>query len=115
VTCGLGLWFSSGTPVSSTNKIDCQDITEILLKVALNTITLTLKTWPDKKGCFFQCYRLQWSYKRGTTVLHIFKSLLHVPRDRSRISRVRGGGALKKIAPSGGRHANFWGISYEKS
>jgi hypothetical protein len=27
--------------VSSTNKADCHDITEILLKVALNTITLT--------------------------------------------------------------------------
>jgi hypothetical protein len=27
-----------GSPVSSTNKIDCHDITEILLKVALNTI-----------------------------------------------------------------------------
>ena len=27
---------------SSTNKTDCHDITEILLKVALNTITLTL-------------------------------------------------------------------------
>jgi len=30
--------FSPGSPVSSTNKTDCQDITEILLKVALNTI-----------------------------------------------------------------------------
>jgi hypothetical protein len=30
-----------GTPVSSTNKTDRHDITEILLKVALNTITLT--------------------------------------------------------------------------
>ena len=29
--------------------------------------------------------------------------------------QVRGGGALKKTVPSGGRHANFWGISYEKS
>jgi hypothetical protein len=29
--------FSPGTPVSSTNKTDCHDITEILLKVALNT------------------------------------------------------------------------------
>ena len=29
---------SSGPPVSSTNKADCHDITEILLKVALNTI-----------------------------------------------------------------------------
>jgi hypothetical protein len=37
-----GLWFSLGTPVSSTDKTDCQDITEILLKVALNTITLTI-------------------------------------------------------------------------
>ena len=32
-------WFS---PVSSTNKPDSHDLTEILLKVALNTITLTL-------------------------------------------------------------------------
>jgi hypothetical protein len=32
-----GLWFSLGTPVSSTNKTDHFDITEILLKVALNT------------------------------------------------------------------------------
>ena len=31
-------WFSTGSPVSSTNKTDCHDITEILLKVALNTI-----------------------------------------------------------------------------
>ena len=33
-----GWWFSSGITVSSTNKTDRQDITEILLKVALNTI-----------------------------------------------------------------------------
>ena len=36
-----GRWFSPGTPVSGTNEIDHRDITEILLKVALNTITLT--------------------------------------------------------------------------
>jgi hypothetical protein len=35
-----GQWFSPGTLVSSTNKTDCHDITEILLKVALNTINL---------------------------------------------------------------------------
>ena len=35
-------WFSPGTPVSSTNKTDRYDIIKILLKVALNTITLTL-------------------------------------------------------------------------
>jgi hypothetical protein len=33
-----GQWFSLGTPVSSINKTDRHDITEILLKVALNTI-----------------------------------------------------------------------------
>jgi len=37
-----GRWFSPCTPVSSTNKIDRHDITKILLKVALNTTTLTL-------------------------------------------------------------------------
>jgi hypothetical protein len=31
------LWFSQGTLVSSTNKTDRHNITEILLKVALNT------------------------------------------------------------------------------
>jgi len=33
-----GWWFSSGAPVSSTNKTDRHDITEILLKVPFNTI-----------------------------------------------------------------------------
>ena len=36
-----GLWFSPGTPVTSTNKTDHYDIAETLLKVALNTITIT--------------------------------------------------------------------------
>jgi len=35
---GTGWWFSQGIPVSSTNKTDHHDITEILLKLALNTI-----------------------------------------------------------------------------
>ena len=37
-----GLWFSPGPPVSSTNKTDRHDITEILLKVALNTTKQTI-------------------------------------------------------------------------
>jgi hypothetical protein len=36
-----GRWFSLGTPVSSTNKTSRHDISEILLKVELNTVTLT--------------------------------------------------------------------------
>jgi hypothetical protein len=39
VTCR---WFSACTPVTSTNKTDRHDITEVLLKVVLNTITLIL-------------------------------------------------------------------------
>ena len=42
ITCDRShhLWFSPSTLVSSTNKTDRHNITEILLKVALNTITL---------------------------------------------------------------------------
>jgi hypothetical protein len=43
-----GRWFSLGTSVSSTNKTDSQDITELLLKVTLSTITLTV---PHKFMC----------------------------------------------------------------
>jgi hypothetical protein len=38
-----GQWFSPGTPVS-INKADRHNITEKLLKVALNTINLTYMT-----------------------------------------------------------------------
>ena len=34
-------WFSVDTPVTSTNKTDRHNMTEILLKVALNNLTLT--------------------------------------------------------------------------
>ena len=43
-----GRWFSPCTPVSSTNKSDRNDITEILMKVALNTIK------PDISKLFIQ-------------------------------------------------------------
>jgi hypothetical protein len=39
-----GQWFSLDTTVSSTNKTGHHDLTELLLIVALNTITLTLST-----------------------------------------------------------------------
>jgi hypothetical protein len=41
-------WFFLGTPVSSTNKTDCHNITEVLLKVAefaLFTIIILLYIW----------------------------------------------------------------------
>ena len=40
-----GRWFSPGTPVSSTNKTDGRDITEILLKVALSTMRPSKQTY----------------------------------------------------------------------
>jgi hypothetical protein len=40
-----GWWFSLNTPVSSTNKTDRHDITEILLKVTVNTINLYLNLY----------------------------------------------------------------------
>jgi hypothetical protein len=39
-----------GTPISSTNKTDHHDIAEILLKVVLNTITLTLELCEDDRN-----------------------------------------------------------------
>jgi hypothetical protein len=50
-----GRWF---TPVSSTNKTDRHDIIEILLKVALNTITLTLTLILILSTCNLFCVNL---------------------------------------------------------
>jgi hypothetical protein len=36
-----GQWFSPGTPASFTNETDRHDITEILLKVVIDTINQT--------------------------------------------------------------------------
>ena len=59
----VGRWFSPGTGVSSTNKTDRHDITEILLKVALNALTLTLthKPWNELSP-----------FLKSTKYLHIF-------------------------------------------
>ena len=44
-----GRWFSSCTPVSSTNKTERHDITEILLNVELNTILLSLPLLDERQ------------------------------------------------------------------
>ena len=49
-----GQWFSPGIPsVSSTNKTDRYDITEVLLKVALNTITQIFNSLVAQDVLFF--------------------------------------------------------------
>ena len=57
-----GRWFSPGTPVSSTNKTDRHDITEILLKVALCTIPLTTER---------RRYMLWYSFNIGCILLYL--------------------------------------------
>jgi len=60
-----GWWFSPGTPVSSTNNTYRHDITELLLKVALNTITLTMQ-------CDVICkFFLFWLYNTLTEIATI--------------------------------------------
>jgi len=63
-----GQWFSLGPPVSSTNKSDRHDITEILLKVALNTINQTKK----------QCNEVKYVMISG--VLHMILVVLKVQK-----------------------------------
>jgi hypothetical protein len=41
------LWFALCTPVFSTNKTDRYGLTELLLKVALNTIAFSIKSSSD--------------------------------------------------------------------
>jgi ABC-type glucose/galactose transport system permease subunit len=65
-----------GTSVSSTNKTDHHDITEIWLKVALNTITLT--TTPSNQIIFEGIISLLFKFACSTplqTFIPICKSL----------------------------------------
>jgi hypothetical protein len=65
-----GRWFSPGFPVSSTNKTDRHDITEILLKVALNIIKQT-----NKHKCSHTIFRTLYITISGGTItfLHAFQ------------------------------------------
>ena len=71
-------WFSSYPLVSSTNKTDCHDITEILLKVALNTIKQTNKKLRNKVYIEFK-FLWFWLYDnsnyRFTVLLSFFNTL----------------------------------------
>jgi hypothetical protein len=49
VTCDKSVGFFWGVPVSSSNQFDLHDITEILLKVALNSIAINHVSEVDDK------------------------------------------------------------------
>ena len=82
-----GRWFSLGTSVSSTDKTDRHRITEILLKVALNTINKTnqthlfLKRLCKYKRFFFMNYKFQWIFLLMSSMILIiqeYKQLLDI-------------------------------------
>jgi hypothetical protein len=75
-------WCSSSTLVSYTNKSDRHDITEILLKVALNTITLHVGDgWNILYVSFISnslfCYKLDKAYYAAFEI-HKLASLPHL-------------------------------------
>ena len=68
-------WFSSCPPVSSTNKTDRHDITEILVKVALGTTKQTSK----HMFMWMLIYHSQWHhYEYISYPLYIFTPMLFI-------------------------------------
>ena len=70
-----GRWFSLGTLVSSNNKTDRHNITEILLKVALKTITLTLEVMGPKIGARFKLPVVLMVNTVGSTHVYLLKDI----------------------------------------
>jgi hypothetical protein len=58
-----GLWFSPGTPASSTTKTGRHDIAEILLKVALNTNIQIQIQIPHSGSKQIEYFSLKFYYK----------------------------------------------------
>jgi hypothetical protein len=81
-------WLSPFTPISSTNKTDCHDITEILLKVALNTINLTLTQeytiLPSDKTSIAVLTKIYHPLPTSVQPIYITKTLLIVPTKNER-------------------------------
>ena len=79
-----GRWFSLGPPVSYTNKNDCHDITEILLKVALKYYKQIKPYYTMNSAIFFiyfvaVCVHLELLETRDITLKCICNSQLTVP------------------------------------
>jgi hypothetical protein len=68
--CQVG-GFLPGILVSSTNKTDHHDITEILLKMVLNTITLSLTLYIFSYSCTFISF-LTMSYSQTCPCGHLY-------------------------------------------
>jgi hypothetical protein len=105
-----GRWFSLDPPVSSTNKTDCHDIAEILLKVALNTInqkTNKISRRLPMAGNFtfiYHCFKTKKTFEttfveflyiisyllqeNGYYVRKVTKSLLSISKKRSYLQQI---------------------------
>jgi hypothetical protein len=71
-----GWWFSPGTPVSSTNKTDSHDITEILLKVALNIINHYCSNQMKNKK-YYNKVPIMYYSEKTTDLLQVTNKLYH--------------------------------------
>ena len=84
MTCGR--WFSLGTPVSSINKTNHQDITELLLKVVLNTIKHHTPN-PENKNWQFN---FKWTVNVHTfRIINIFTGMFLLQRRQVEITHGR--------------------------
>ena len=66
-------WFSTSTPVSSTNKTDRHGITEILLKVVLNTINQTKRPIDFSRISYF----LKISQRKPVIIIYLSNVWCH--------------------------------------
>ena len=77
----LGWRFSPGPPVVSINKTECHDITEILLKVALNTINLSYPTqlprWGRKIKVVYKDFYFPITFHFNILIRHDFIIVTH--------------------------------------
>ena len=75
-----GRWFSPGPSVSSTNKTDRHDITEILVKVALNTIKQTKQT--NKQQTLYCAGVTLWCLRNLQTINTYRNIIMEVDNER---------------------------------
>jgi hypothetical protein len=76
-----GRWFSPGTPASSTTKVGRHDIAEILLKVALSTNKLKIKSIENESCMYFEllCTFISIIYVFSHVFLYIMQDVyLHI-------------------------------------
>ena len=71
-----GRWFSPGPSVCSNNKTDCHDITEILIKVALNTIKKNKRT--NIVSVVSEEFYFQINFCQNQPNIHIFGKTHHI-------------------------------------